>query len=102
MSRFCLFLGQMAWGICGLRQFLKGWGSNARGEYNHHKKFLMDKIKETDTAGQNGVGHDDAIRNRTCLEKELEQQKEAEELYWLQRGEKSGSWKGMQIQLSSI
>ena len=62
----------------------------------------MDKIKETDTAGQNGVCHDDAIRNRTCLEKELEQLMEAEELYWLQRGEKSGSWKGMQIQLSSI
>ena len=39
-------------GMCGLRQYLKGWGNNIRGEYKRERKILLEKIQKIDSRGQ--------------------------------------------------
>jgi len=72
----------VAWGVAGLRQFLKGWGNNIRGEYVRNKKEILGKIQAIDIQL---MENDDKIclsRERARLEQQLELIMEDEEIYW--------------------
>ena len=73
-------------GVCGLRQFLKGWGLNARGEYKRQKQFLLDRIQEIDSRGQQSRELPSDAHDRALLEANLENLMEAGEIYWRERG----------------
>jgi len=69
-----------------LRQFLKGWGANIRGDYRREKEALLQQLREIDE--KVNVGDTDPILMRSRYkEEELEKLMEAEELYWQRRGD---------------
>jgi len=84
----------VAWGVAGLRQFLKGWENNIRGEYIRNKKEILGKIQAIDIQL---MENDDQIclsRERARLEQQLELIMEAEEIYWQQRGSEKWTLEG--------
>jgi mannosylglycoprotein endo-beta-mannosidase len=79
-------------GVATLRNFLKGWGRNVRGEYRRRKKELMQQILKTDVEESEGVSlQGGQLCRRYQLEAEMEKLMEAEEIYWQQRGG-GGEW----------
>jgi hypothetical protein len=76
-------------GVATLRDFLKGWGRNVRGEYRRRKEELMQQILKTNVEESEGVSlHGGQLCRRYQLEAEMEKLMEAEEIYWQQRGGK--------------
>jgi mannosylglycoprotein endo-beta-mannosidase len=73
-------------GVATLRNFLKGWGRNIRGEYKRRKQELLQQILKTDVEEPTGG----QLCRRYQLEEEVEKLMEAEEIYWQQRG--GGEW----------
>jgi hypothetical protein len=74
-----------------LRNFLKGWGRNIRGECNRKREDIMRQIQEMDESGVNdGHNQDERLKLTYQLEEELEKVMEAEEIYLKQRG--GGKW----------
>lgn len=69
-----------------LRQFLRGYGANVRGEYGRRKKELLDNIKAFDVRAENKVVKARDWERRYDLEKELVKLYKMEELYWQRRG----------------
>jgi len=69
-----------------LRQFLKGWGANIRGDYRREKEALLQQLREIDEKVNVGDTHPILMRSR-YKEEELEKLMEAEELYWQRRGD---------------
>lgn len=72
--------------ISNLRQFLKGWGHNLRGEYRRKKDNLLSQIKILDAQGASGMMGGSFEQDRLRLESELVNLIEEEEIYWKQRG----------------
>lgn len=73
-------------GISGMRQFLRGWGNNLRGEYKRNKARLTKEIEEIDSKEKERGPEEELTQRRALLEAELEKIMEAEEIYWQQRG----------------
>jgi mannosylglycoprotein endo-beta-mannosidase len=74
-------------GVETLRNFLKGWGRNVRGEYRRRKEELMQQIIEADVEESVGMNlQGEQLCKRYQLEAEVERLMEAEEVYWQQRG----------------
>jgi hypothetical protein len=86
--------------VDALRNFIKGWGRNVKGEYRRKMNELMEQIQYIDEEMlvQGGCVDDESWRKRYQLECELEKLMENEELYWQQRGERNGFWRGRTIQ----
>jgi hypothetical protein len=77
-------------GLAALRQILKGWGANLRGEYKRKKKSILEKIQDIDRRGEGSESAEEVIKERHHLEGDLEKAMEEEETYWQQRG--GGKW----------
>ena len=58
--------------VCGLRKFLKGWGSNRRGEYKTKTHSLMQRIQELDPTSEGVIDQTILARDRVQIEQELE------------------------------
>lgn len=48
----------------GLRQFLKGWGNNLRGEYKREKEKLLKKIEEIDRKAKSDAIDEESTQRR--------------------------------------
>lgn len=72
--------------VSGLRQLLRGWGKNIRGEYKRHRSRLMKEIDLIDQIITAGQASEETTKMRAEAEAELEKLLEAEEIYWQQRG----------------
>lgn len=55
-------------GVCGLRQYLKGWGNNLRGEYKREKARQLAEIEEIDKKLNSGVGGGGRWRRKLITE----------------------------------
>jgi hypothetical protein len=51
-------------GVATLRNFLKGWGRNIRGEYRRKKEELMQQILKTDVEESEGM----SLHGGSCAE----------------------------------
>lgn len=67
-----------------LRQYLKGWGSNQRGEYKRRKMEQMSKIEQMDIAAEQGDLTLEMWEERYKLEYLMEELFNEEEIYWQQ------------------
>lgn len=70
--------------IGGLRQFLKGWGGNLKGEHKRIKEIMF-QIRKLDDLENEGKGMEDSRFRRYRLEEEMEEILNDEEIYWQQR-----------------
>jgi hypothetical protein len=74
-----------------------------KGEYKRRRKELVRQIQLIDGEGVNDeLLQAEQLQKRYQLEEDLEKIMEAEEIYWQQRGEKSGLWKETGIPNFSI
>ena len=73
-------------GLGCLKQALKGWGGNLRGEYKRRKNELLARIQELDNIPNADNPEGDHFSQQARLECELEKLMEKEEIYWQQRG----------------
>ena len=85
-----------------LRQFLKGWGANVRGEYKRSKLNLMKQLKILDDIIENGDNGPTVMSERYIIEEKMEKLMEIGIILAKKRGEKSGFSRGTLIPLSSI
>ena len=80
--------------LCKLRQFLKGWGANLRGDYKRTKSNLLLQIQKLDEKILHNNTDTPLLRDQYTLEQELEKLMEIEELYWQKRGGENWVTKG--------
>ena len=78
-------------GICYLQNFLKGWGSNIRGEYKKRKLNIINKIKGIDNLGEGGGVDMEALCQRAALELELENSWNQKKCIGSKEGARNGS-----------
>jgi len=71
MAESAYYLDKWHGNLVMLRQFLKGWGANIRGDYRREKEALLQQLREIDE--KVNVGDTDPILMRSRYkEEELE------------------------------
>jgi mannosylglycoprotein endo-beta-mannosidase len=77
-------------GVAALRNVLKGWGCNIRGEYRRRREDILGQIRKIDDEeGGGDVTQENSYEERSLLEEELERLMEAEDCTGNKEG---GQW----------